>query len=136
MRNTNRRHLAVVPSRPVRRVEAFVLVVHRPFKSWAYYPPNDGQPGRSETAEVQPGTYPVRAVHIEGHTSAVVDLDTVITRRTTWRWGFFPCITRPYTPVVEDFAWSAAEVINGAPIFADEHTDPVATWRRLAAGET
>lgn len=132
MRNTTRRHLAVVPACPVRRVEEFVLVVHRPFKSWSYYPPNDGQPGWSEDCEVQAGTYPVRAVHMDGHTSAVVDLDTVITRRTTWRWRIFPRIERPYTPVVEDFAWAAWDVADGKPIFDDEHTDPVATWRRIA----
>ena len=132
MRSTTRRHLAAVPARPVRRVEAFVLVVHRTFKSWAYYPPNDGQPARSETAEVQPGTYPVRAVHIEGHTSAVFDLDTVITRRTTWRWRIFPRIERPYTPAVEDRAWATSEVTDGKPIFHAEHTDPVATWHRIA----
>ncbi|MFD2793825.1 hypothetical protein ACFS27_09750 [Promicromonospora vindobonensis] len=131
MRNTTRR-LAVVPARPVRHVEEFVLVVHRPFKSWAYYPPNDGQSGRSEACEIQPGTYPVRAVHIEGHTSAVVDLDTVLTRRTTLLWRIFPRIERPYTRVVEVFAWSPSEVIDGAPMFDDEHTDPVATWHRIA----
>ena len=132
MRNTARRHLAIVPARPVLRVESFALVVHRPYKSWAYYPANDGQPARSEDSEVQPGTYPVRAVHIEGHTSAVVDLDTVITRRVTWRWRILPRIERPYTPVVEDFAWATSEVTDGAPVFDDEHTDPVATWRRIA----
>jgi hypothetical protein len=132
MTHTTRRHLAVVPARPVRRVEAFALVVHRPYKSWAYYPANDGQPARSETCEVQPGTYPVRAVHIDGHTSAVVDLDTVITRRTTWRWRIFPRIECPYTPAVEDRAWTPSAVTDGAQIFDDEHTDPVATWRRIA----
>lgn len=132
MTTTSRRHLTVVPARPVSRVETFVLVVHRPFPSRCYYPANDGQPARSEESEVQAGTYPVRAVHIDGHTSAVVDLDTVITCRTTWRWRIFPHIEHPYTHVVEDFAWAPAEVIDGAPLFADEHTDPVATWHRIA----
>ena len=67
-----------------------------------------------------------------GDLLAVVDLDVVITRRMTWRWWLFPRIERPYTPAVEDIAWATSEVTDGAPIFDDEHTNPVATWRRIA----
>lgn len=134
MRLTTRRP-AALPALPARRVEAFVLDVHRTHESWCYWPAQDGQAERFELSEAQAGTYPVRAeTSPDGEPLAVVDLDTYVTRRTTWRW-IFPCIERPYARTVSDVAWLADEVADGAAAMTDDDGTTLATWRRLTDDE-
>jgi hypothetical protein len=130
MKHTTR-HLAAVPAKPAYHVEAFVLEVHRTHTSWCYWPAQDGQRERLEDSEAQAGTYPVRAeTSPDGEQLAVVDLDTLVTRRTTW-WWIFPKVERPYARTVSDVAWSADEVADGAAAMTDHDGTRLATWRRL-----
>jgi hypothetical protein len=112
-------------------VEEFVLDVHRTHTSWCYWPAQDGQRERVEYSEAQAGTYPVRVeTSPEGDPLAVVDLDTFVTRRITWRW-IFPRIERPYARAVSDVAWLTDEVTDGAAAMTDDDGTPLATWRRI-----
>jgi len=130
MRHTTRRP-AAVPAQPTRRVEAFVLDVHRTHTSWCYWPAQDGQRRRFEVSEAQAGTYPVRAeTSPAGDLLAVVDLDTFVMRRITWRW-IFPRLERPCAQTVSNVAWLAEEVADGAPAMTDDDGTTLATWRRL-----
>lgn len=136
MRHARSDHRAVLPARSARHVETFVLDVHRPFKYWNYYPAQDGQPERFEATEVQPGTYPVRVqTNHDGEQLAVVDLDTVITRRTTLVWRILPRTERPYTRAVTDTAWAADDVADSLPAMTNDDGTPLATWRRLDTEE-
>lgn len=135
MTRTARRHLAAVPTTPARHVEAFVLDVHRTHTSWCYWPAQPGQRRRLERSEAQAGTYPVRVeTSPHGEPPAVVDLDTFVTRRTTWRW-IFPRTERLYARTVSDVAWLTDEVADGAPAMTDDDGTPLATWRRLVVEE-
>ncbi|MFE7504007.1 hypothetical protein [Promicromonospora sp. NPDC057488] len=135
MKHTTR-HLTVLPALPARRVEAFVLDVHRTHESWCYWPAQDGQRERFELSEAQAGTYPVRAeTSPDGKQLAVVDLDTYVTRRTTWRW-IFPRTERPYARTVSDVAWLADEVADGMPAMTDDDGTTLATWRRVTEDGT
>ncbi|MFJ3403453.1 hypothetical protein [Promicromonospora sp. NPDC090134] len=135
MRNTTRRHLTAVPANPAHHVEAFVLDVHRTHTSWCYWAPQDGQRRRYELSEAQAGTYPVRAeTSPVGDLLAVVDLDTFVMRRITFRW-IFPRIERPCVRAVSDVAWLTDEVADGAPAMTDDDGTTLATWRRLDVEE-
>ncbi|MEV0891423.1 hypothetical protein [Promicromonospora sp. NPDC050262] len=126
------RHLTAVPAHDV---ETFVLDVHRTHTSWCYWAPQPGQPRRVEYAEAQAGTYPVRVeTSPVGDLLAVVDLDTFVMRRITWRW-IFPRIERPCVRSVSDVAWLTDEVIDGAAAMTDDDGTPLATWRRLTTKE-
>lgn len=134
MKHTTR-HLTAVPAKPAHHVDAFVLEVHRTHTSWCYWPAQHGQRERLEESEAQAGTYPVRVeTSPDGEQLAVVDLDTYVTRRTTW-WWIFPRIERPYARTVSDVAWSADEVADGVAAMTDDDGTPLATWRRLPAEE-
>lgn len=134
MKHTTR-HLAARPALPAHHVEAFVLEVHRTHTSWCYWPAQLGQRERLEDSEAQAGTYPVRAeTSPDGEQLAVVDLDTLVTRRTTW-WWIFPRIERPYARTVSDVAWSADEVADGMAAMTDDDGTALATWRRLDTEE-
>ncbi|WP_369370758.1 hypothetical protein AB1046_18500 [Promicromonospora sp. Populi] len=131
MRNTTRHHLTIRPARPARHVEEFVLDVHRTHTSWCYWPAQHGQRRRYELSEAQAGTYPVRVeTSPVGDLLAVVDLDTFVMRRITWRW-IFPKVERLYARTVSDVAWLTDEVIDGAAAMTDDDGTPLATWRRL-----
>lgn len=135
MSHTTHRHLTAVPTPSARRVEAFVLDVHRTHRSWCYWPAQDGQRERFEESEAQAGTYPVRAeTSPDGEPFAVVDLDTFVTRRTTW-WWIFPRTERPYARTVSDVAWAAVEVVDGAAAMTDDDGTVLATWRHLDGEE-
>lgn len=132
MRNTTRRHLSAVPASPAHHSETFVLDVHRTHTSWCYWAPQEGQRRRYELSEARAGTYPVRVeTSPVGDLLAVVDLDTFVMRRVTWRWGIFPRIERPCVQAVSDVAWLTDEVIDGAAAMTDDDGTPLATWRRL-----
>lgn len=134
MKHTTR-HLTVLPALPARRVEAFVLDVHRTHESWCYWPAQPGQHRRFELSEAQAGTYPVRAeTNPYGEHLAVVDLDTFVMRRITWRW-IFPRIERLYARSVSDVAWGVDEVIDGASAITDDDGTTLATWRRLTTDD-
>jgi hypothetical protein len=131
MKHTTR-HLAAVPALPARHVEAFVLDVHRTHTSWCYWPAQTGQARRVEYSEAQAGTYPVRVeTSPVGDLLAVVDLDTFVMRRITWRW-IFPRVERPYARTVSDVAWLTDEVADGVAAMTDDDGTPLATWRRIA----
>jgi hypothetical protein len=134
MRNTTHR-LTIAPANPARRVEEFVLDVHRTHTSWCYWPAQDGQRRRFEFSEAQAGTYPVRVeTSPVGDLLAVVDLDTFVMRRLTWRW-IFPKLERLYARTVSDVAWLTDEVADGAAAMTDDDGTPLATWRRLTTEE-
>lgn len=134
--NPTTRHLTAVPARPAHDVEAFVLDVHRTHISWCYWPAQARQARRVEYSEAQAGTYPVRVeTSPTGDLLAVVDLDTFVMRRVTWRW-IFPRIERPCVRAVSDVAWLTDEVADGAPAMTDDDGTPLATWRRLDTEET
>ncbi|MFJ3406724.1 hypothetical protein [Promicromonospora sp. NPDC090134] len=134
MRPTTRRP-AALPALPARDVEAFVLDVHRTHTSWCYWPAQDGQARRFEVSEAQAGTYPVRAeTNPHGEQLAVVDLDTFVMRRITWRW-IFPRLERPCARTVSDVAWLAEEVVDGTAAMTDDDGTTLATWRRIHTEE-
>ncbi|MFC8797895.1 hypothetical protein ACFT2C_09180 [Promicromonospora sp. NPDC057138] len=129
------RHLTAVPAQPAHDVEEFVLDVHRTHTSWCYWPPEVGQARRFELSEAQAGTYPVRVgTSPVGDLLAVVDLDTFVMRRITWRW-IFPRVERLYARTVSDVAWLTDEVADGAAAMTDDDGTPLATWRRLDTEE-
>ena len=129
------RHLTAAAPLPDRYVEDFVLDVHRTHESWCYWPPYDDQRERFEDSEVQAGTYPVRVeTSPAGDLLAVVDLDTFVMRRITWRW-IFPRVERLYVRTVSDVAWLTDEVADGAPAMTDDNGTPLATWRRIDTEE-
>lgn len=129
------RHLSAVPANPARRVESFVLDVHRTHTSWCYWPAQHGQARRVEYSEAQAGTYPVRVeTSPAGDPLAVVDLDTFVMRRITWRW-IFPRLERLCARTVSDVAWLTDEVADGAVAMTDDDGTPLATWRRLTTEE-
>jgi hypothetical protein len=135
MKHTTR-HLTAVPALPAaRHVEAFVLDVHRTHTSWCYWPAQTGQARRVELSEAQAGTYPVRVeTSPAGDPLAVVDLDTFVMRRVTWRW-IFPRVERLYARTVSDVAWRTDEVADGAAAMTDDDGTALATWRRLTTEE-
>lgn len=134
MKHTTR-HLTALPALPAHHVEAFVLDVHRTHTSWCYWPAQTGQARRAELSEAQAGTYPVRLeTGPAGDPLAVVDLDTFVMRRVTWRW-IFPKVERPCARTVSDVAWLTDEVTDGAPAMTDHDGTPLATWRRLDTEE-
>jgi hypothetical protein len=134
MKHTTR-HLAAVPALAADRVEEFVLDVHRTHTSWCYWPAHDGQRRRFEFAEALAGTYPVRVeTSPMGDLLAVVDLDTFVTRRITWRW-IFPRVERIYARTVTDVSWFTEEVVDGAAAMTDDDGTPLGTWRRLTTEE-
>lgn len=134
MKHTTR-HLTAVPAKPAHHVEAFVLDVHRTHTSWCYWPAQTGQHRRLEYSEAQAGTYPVRVeTSPAGDLLAVVDLDTFVMRRITWRW-IFPRVEWLYVRTVSDVAWLTDEVTDGAAAMTDTDGSPLATWRRLPASE-
>jgi hypothetical protein len=69
-----------------------------------------------------------------GDLLAVVDLDTFVMRRLTWRWIFLR-VERLYARTVSDVAWLAEEVADGVAAMTDGDGTPLATWRRLDTEE-
>jgi hypothetical protein len=129
---TYRMHTGTMPG--PESVELFVLHVPAPFTSTAYHPRSERGPARFEDAEVKPGLYPARVeTSPEGDPVAVVDLDVLVTARTTWRWGIWRHRTHPYVHDIDSVAWYPHEVINGAAaVFHADGRTPAAIWRRIA----